>query len=684
MKNKRYRELAAILVMMTMAAGSVTTVTAQENTETAATEEGETDAAVEAADASDAKSQATALEVTDRFAQQTAVDEALLQEAQNGYSLEEALIVVNPYGTSPLSAVAVFSTEEACGGTVTVKGKSAENDVTGTFEAEKDHIVPIYGLYNNDTTEVVISLDDGTSAAFEVTTEDINVDYGTITAEMKSEASYDYTNLTFVCSTMGSLYAVDAAGDIRFYTNMGGVLGVHQLENGHILMPASYVLKPSYYKEGMIEIDLMGKIYGEYMIPGGQHHDFVEMPNGNFLVASDSPDLSTVEDYVVEIDRQTGNVVWELDMKDLMGTEEGQSASMDTDGSEESDWFHNNGLAYDAGNDLLLLSARHKDAIVAVNMEDKSLAWILGNPTGWGEDYQSYFFNPEGEDFEWFYAQHNVSILDNGDIALFDNGTAKVKRVDADNRVSGDDVYSRAVVYHIDTENMTVSQVTEYGKERGADWYADWISGVVSLDGTQDHLWVTAGSHLHNDEENRSDYYPKDMFVPGLTKTTHIDQVDNGELSFELTISGDTYNALTFRSFRMPLYTEGKYDVAAVPEVYGSLGETSYEESDADVSSAEALPDGWNFVLDGSKISLTGSYQTEAAADDLTPGKLILVSGDSRRAYNLTQSAAAGDNGTNVTVKGWTSVDGLEGQDWDIYLEVDGTLYNSGYKYSQS
>ena len=684
MKNKRYRELAAILVMMTMAAGSVTTVTAQENTETATTEEGETDAAVEAADASDTKSQATALEVTDRFAQQTAIDEALLQEAQNGYSLEEALIVVNPYGTSPLSAVAVFATEEACGGTVTVKGKSAENDVTGTFEAEKDHIVPIYGLYNNDATEVVITLDDGTSATFEVTTEDINVDYGTITAEMKSEASYDYTNLTFVCSTMGSLYAVDAAGDIRFYTNVGGSLGVHQLENGHILMPAFYVLKPSYYKEGMIEIDLMGKIYGEYMIPGGQHHDFVEMPNGNFLVASDSPDLSSVEDYVVEIDRQTGDVVWELDMKDLMGTEDGQSASMDTDGSEESDWFHNNGLAYDADNDLLLLSARHKDAIVAVNMEDKSLAWILGDPTGWGEDYQSYFFNPEGEDFEWFYAQHNVSILDNGDIALFDNGTAKVKRVDADNRVSGDDVYSRAVVYHIDTENMTVSQVTEYGKERGADWYADWISGVVSLDGTQDHLWITAGSHLHSDEENRSDYYPKDMFVQGLTKTTHIDQVDNGELSFELTISGDTYNALTFRSFRMPLYTEGKYDVAAVPEVYGSLGETSYEESDADVSSAEALPDGWNFVLDGSKISLTGSYQTEAAADELTPGKLILVSGDSKRAYNLTQSAAAGDNGTNVTVKGWTSVDGLEGQDWDIYLEVDGTLYNSGYKYSQS
>lgn len=113
MKNKRYRELAAILVMITMTVGSITTVaaetetTAEEET-TAETETDETetetaeDADSEAAEAADTQSQAAALEVTDRFAQQTAVDEALLQEASNGYSLDEALIVVNPYGMSPL------------------------------------------------------------------------------------------------------------------------------------------------------------------------------------------------------------------------------------------------------------------------------------------------------------------------------------------------------------------------------------------------------------------------------------------------------------------------------------------------------------------------------------------------------------------------------------------------------
>ena len=97
MKNKRYRELAAILVMMTMTAGSITTVAAETETaaetepaaeataETETADETETetagDADSEAAETADTKSQAAALEVTDRFAQQTAVDEALLQEA---------------------------------------------------------------------------------------------------------------------------------------------------------------------------------------------------------------------------------------------------------------------------------------------------------------------------------------------------------------------------------------------------------------------------------------------------------------------------------------------------------------------------------------------------------------------------------------------------------------------------
>ena len=564
---KKREILGAVILGMMLTAGNMTALAEEESTEP------------ETRVQEDSTEQETQEQEETIQAQQKEIDDALQAELENGYSLEDALIVVNPYGTAPLSAVAVFTTEEACGGTVTVKGKSPENDVTGTFEEDTDHIVPIYGLYSGQATEVEITLDDGTTSTFSVETEAVNVDYGTIQAEMLDESAYDYSELTFVCSTMGSVYALDAAGDLRFFTDMGGTLGVHQLRNGHLCLPTAEVLHPTYYKTGLMEIDLTGKVYQVYTVPGGQHHDFVELPDGNLLVASDPEDFSTVEDCVVEIDRESGEVVWELDMKDLISQEDGQSASMDSDGSEETDWFHNNGLWYDAEHDLVLLSARHKDAIIAVNKEDKSLAWILGDPTGWENTDASYFFTPEGEVFEWFYAQHNVTMLDNGDICLFDNGTAKVKRVDAQNRVSGDDIYSRAVIYHIDTENMTVSQVFEYGKERGADWYSDWISGVESLDGTKDHLWITAGSHLYSESEDRSDFYPKDMFAEGLTKTTHIDQVDNGELTFELTISGDTYNALTYRSFRMPLYTQ--YKGADVYGYYGQRVDASMDREDA-------------------------------------------------------------------------------------------------------
>ena len=81
------------------------------------------------ADENNTENVTNALEKTDIFENQNQIDEAFKSELDNKYPLENALIVVNPYGTSPLSAVAVFSTEEATGGTITVKGKSPENDI---------------------------------------------------------------------------------------------------------------------------------------------------------------------------------------------------------------------------------------------------------------------------------------------------------------------------------------------------------------------------------------------------------------------------------------------------------------------------------------------------------------------------------------------------------------------------
>lgn len=623
---------------------------------------------------------ASVLEMTDIFAQQNAIDEALLAEAGNGYTFEEPSVILNPYGNSPLTAVIVFSTEESVGGTITVKGKSPENDITGTFASAKDHIVPVYGLYNGDTTTVELTLDNKASTSIEVTTEAVDPGVGEITMDMKDASVYDYNKLTILCSLAGKMYATDAAGDIRWLLTGVGNMGAHQLANGHLMVPSSFVLRQMYYRSGLLEIDLSGKVYREYAVPGGMHHDFQELPNGNFLIAGDSPDLSSVEDYIVEIDRESGDVVWELDMKDLLDTKDGASVSTFMDGSEEIDWYHNNAVWYDEANDLVLMSARHKDAIVAVSKSDKTLAWILGDPNGWEKADPSLFFTPVGEDFEWQYAQHQVTMLDNGDIMMFDNGSYKVKDPDDPNRATGDDVYSRAVIYRINTEDMTVEQVFEYGKERGEEWYSDWVSGVVSLDGTMDNLVVTAGSHLYSPEEDSHDFGPTGMMKPGLIKSTHVDRLVNGELISELVVSGESFGALTYRSVPMSLYNEGAdLDVTAAPELLGNLGETPAADVDISLENAAPLPfEGFTFTLDPMKLSFKGTYQTETAADTLTPGYLVLKNESGTNAYPLTQNGTAGDNGTNVSVSGWTSVTGLAGS-YDIYLVLDNAVYHTGY-----
>ena len=73
-------------------------------------------------------------------------------------------------------------------------------------------------------------------------------------------------------------------------------------------------------------------------------------------------------------------------------------------------------------------------------------------------------------DFEWAWYQHAPELLPDGTLLLFDNG---------DNRNYTDQqLYSRAVVYRIDTGAMTIQQVWQYGTERGTDTFSRIVSDV--------------------------------------------------------------------------------------------------------------------------------------------------------------------------------------------------------------
>ena len=78
---------------------------------------------------------------------QNQIEEMLLAELNSGeYSFEEPLVVVDPYGLSPLTALVLFTSEEPLSISVHVPGKTKLADVDYTFDGyNTNHMIPVCG-----------------------------------------------------------------------------------------------------------------------------------------------------------------------------------------------------------------------------------------------------------------------------------------------------------------------------------------------------------------------------------------------------------------------------------------------------------------------------------------------------------------------------------------------------------
>lgn len=189
-------------------------------------------------------------------------------------------------------------------------------------------------------------------------------------------------------SSSGYTVAYDVNGEVRWYLTNYALWKIDRLQNGHLLVSTERLINNPYYMTGLYEIDLLGKIYTEFSLEGGYHHDYYEMENGNLLVASDDFNNKdgTVEDYIVELDRTTGKVIKTFDLKKVLNMEDGQSENYTS-----YDWFHNNSVWYDKKTDSITLSGRHQDAVININYQTGELNWIIGDSTNWSSEYQKIF-----------------------------------------------------------------------------------------------------------------------------------------------------------------------------------------------------------------------------------------------------------------------------------------------------
>lgn len=231
--------------------------------------------------------------------------QALLEEdyVSYGYTIDNPKIILNPYEISPLTALIIFETEKEIEPVVTIYGKEIDEkidkDVTYSYKFKKDkvHYLPIYGLYANYTNKVLIS-DGENEYEYDIQTSDIAV--------LSTVKGKDLGNKLFFDEEDNYLYAYDKYGDIRWILNGNYKGNISMLDNGHIIVSTDRLIYDK-LSTGIVEMDLLGKIYYEYNVESGYNYLNYVKEDNNILFSS--------RNSILEIDNQNGEVVKEHDGK---------------------------------------------------------------------------------------------------------------------------------------------------------------------------------------------------------------------------------------------------------------------------------------------------------------------------------------------------------------------------------
>ncbi|MGI6679455.1 MAG: aryl-sulfate sulfotransferase [Dehalobacterium sp.] len=548
---------------------------------------------------------------------QKELEQAFLREFEaDNYTLDNPLVKLNPYEICPLTAMVLFRTPMPTEVTITVKGKEAAGNITHTFPANKEHILPIYGLYAGYDNSVEIYLANGKRNTITITTEPLHPEVVPATS-IQTTPEYFGQNLMFLTSATSRTMAVgiDYAGEVRWYTNIALSFDMKRLPNGHILVGTERLVKMPYFTSGLYEMAFSGKIFKEYRIPSGYHHDQFYMEDGNILVLTLDAHSSTVEDMCVLIDPKTGNILKTWDYKTVLPQDVAGSGSQD-----EHDWFHNNAVWYDKKTNSLTLSGRHQDAVINIDYDTGKLNWIIGDPEGWPQEMvDKYFFTPIGDDFEWQYEQHACIVLPDGDIMLLDNGhfRSKIK----ENYLPNRDNYTRGVRYRIDTEKMTIEQVWQYGKERGAEFFSPYICNVEYYD--EGHYMVHSGGIGFENGEPCEGMAVIKATQPEFKdskfefRSITVELIDD-EVVYEMQIMGNYY-----RAEKLTLYHAQEVAELGAGQILGSLIDTLRTKMKIKATeTGELVPEHYqaNIVEEEDRFNFNAIFETGEMA------QLLLIS----------------------------------------------------------
>ncbi len=161
----------------------------------------------------------------------------------------------------------------------------------------------------------------------------------------------------------------------------------------------------------MAAIDRLGQVvavydFGDYNL----HHDYAWDDDGNMLVLGTDNTSDSVEDRVLSLNVETGELTEVLDLGDLFGDLKAECVK-NSDG--DLDWMHINTIDW-LGNGTIILSSRETSSIVKISglYDTPTVEYILSDSEVWeGTGYESLLYDKVG-DFTIQGGQHTVTYLE--------------------------------------------------------------------------------------------------------------------------------------------------------------------------------------------------------------------------------------------------------------------------------
>ncbi len=422
------------------------------------------------------------------------VDNEIINEIKNGeFTFDNPYIVIDPYESSPLTALVGFKTEEDMEVKVIVTGDVEEDTIEYIIKKSKEHYVPIVGLYADRENKVKLQLFKNNNLVEE---NEISIETEALPEELINSIEVEDSEeeilkgMTFIAGgNFKKPYAFDSSGNIRWFIDvLTDGHGMFFMENGRFMVMSGYSMVETEFRDyatRIFDMDLLGRLHKIYNIPKGVHHEIIEKtPDGNLIILANSL-RDHVEDTVIEVDRDTGEILREIDFNDIIVHEEY---------NDDYDWAHMNSAYYNREENTAIFSIRDTSSVLKLDMETEEIIWMIADPEIWEDtDYEKYLLESLNNDNKWFYEQHSASKVENLDnnpdtldLMIFDNRIVRSKTMTV--QVKEDLEKSSVIYYAIDEENKTIEE-----KRRFTNSHA-FITSNYDMFMEEDRLFANHGS----------------------------------------------------------------------------------------------------------------------------------------------------------------------------------------------